>query len=112
MRTPVYQYVVTQNFRAFRLAKTARYGAYYRPCRFSTLFADTTATWRSVLPFETMVEFEPGLYRVVHVSVDACHCEWCGADVGRPCKNKRGVERGPVHFSRKRLFRKTLRDAN
>ena len=112
MRTPIYQYLVTQNFRAYRLAKTVRYGAYYRPCRFSTLFADTNATWRSVLPFETMIEFEPGLFRPVHVSVDACHCEYCGADVGKPCVNKHNEPRGPVHYTRKRLFRHTLRESN
>lgn len=111
MRAPVYQYIVAQDFRCFVLVKS-ECSAIYRACKFTTLRAAINPVWRSLTLSETMYEFRPNRYFITHVSVNACRCEWCGADVGKPCKHKSGRPTKQVHYTRKGLFRATLRETN
>lgn len=112
MRQPVYQFIVTQDFRTFALIKNGYGGAAYRRSKFSTLFGTKNAVWRSLTLTETMHEFEPGRFFITHVSVDACHCDYCGAQVEKPCRNKSGRPTKQVHWTRKALLRHTLKESN
>ncbi len=114
MRLPTYLFVVTRNFEAYKLQVAPNKRSYcYRKCSFSLVLADVNVPWRSLKPNEMMIRVGEGCYLVTHACVDACHCPYCGADVGVLCGREPrggGARRltTTTHYQRRDLYRAAL----